>query len=188
MGEDCLSCLTCVLSFCLLNNKICLKYLCEDRLPKFTESYFQVSCMRDCNTEFDETSVDKSNTPESDTTINNTSGVNNEEEKSVFECLRESRKLHPRNFTTAYININSIHNKYDEIKELLSDKIVDLLFIAEIKLDQSFNDNLFQNDGYKLFRQDRNCHGGGIMAQVNIDFPSSRKGNLESKNMENISI
>jgi hypothetical protein len=59
--------------------------------------------MRDCNTEFDEISVDKSNTPESDTAINNTSGVNNEEEKSVFESLRESRKLHPRNFTTAYI-------------------------------------------------------------------------------------
>ena len=163
-------------------------HLCEDRLPKFTESFFQVSCMRDCNTAFDETSVDKSNTLESDTAINNTSNVNNEEEKSVFESLRESRQLHTRNFTTAYININSIHNKYDEIKELLSDKIVDLLFIAEIKLDKSFNDNLFQNDGYKLFRQDRNCHGGGIMAQVNIDFPSSRKENLESKNMENISI
>jgi hypothetical protein len=40
--------------------------------------------MRDCNTEFDETSVDKSNTPESDTTINNTSGVNNDEDKSVI--------------------------------------------------------------------------------------------------------
>ena len=37
--------------------------------------------MRDCNTEFYETSVDKSNTPESDTTINNTSDVNNEEDK-----------------------------------------------------------------------------------------------------------
>jgi hypothetical protein len=70
----------------------------------------------------------------------------------------------------------------------LSDKIVDLLFIAETKLDQSFNDNLFQIDGYKLFRRDRNCHGGGIMALVNTDFPSRRKGNLESENMENISI
>jgi hypothetical protein len=37
-----------------------LCHLCEDRLPKFTEFYFQVSCMRDCNSEFDETSVDKS--------------------------------------------------------------------------------------------------------------------------------
>jgi hypothetical protein len=43
--------------------------------------------MRDCNTEFDETSVDKSNTPKSDTTINNTSGVNNDEDKSVFESF-----------------------------------------------------------------------------------------------------
>jgi exonuclease III len=46
-------------------------------------------------------------------------------------------------FTSKLMNINSIRNKYDEIKELLSDKIVDLLFIAETKLDQSFNDNLF---------------------------------------------
>jgi hypothetical protein len=70
----------------------------------------------------------------------------------------------------------------------LSAKIVDLLFIAETKLDQSFNDNLFKTDGYKLFRRDRNCQGGGIMALVNTDFPSSRKGNLESENMENISL
>jgi hypothetical protein len=49
--------------------------------------------MRDCNTEFDETSVDKSNTPESDTTINNTSGVNNEEDKSVFESRPRKNPL-----------------------------------------------------------------------------------------------
>ena len=60
----------------------------------------------------------------------------------------------------------------------MSDKIVDLLFIAETKLD-----NLFKTDGYKLFRRDRNCHCGGIIALVNTDFPSSRKGNLESENI-----
>lgn len=59
-------------------------HLCEDRLPKITESFFQVSCMRDCNTEFDETSVDKLNRPESDKTINNTSDVNNEEGGNQF--------------------------------------------------------------------------------------------------------
>lgn len=40
--------------------------------------------MRDCNTEFDETSVDKLNRPESDKTINNTSDVNNEEGGNQF--------------------------------------------------------------------------------------------------------
>ena len=70
----------------------------------------------------------------------------------------------------------------------MSDKIVDLLLIAEAKLDQLFNDNLFKTDGYKLFRRDRNCQGGGNIALVNTDFRSSRKGNLESENMENISF
>jgi hypothetical protein len=40
--------------------------------------------MRDCNTEFDETSVDKSNTPESDTTINNASDVKTMRRKNQF--------------------------------------------------------------------------------------------------------
>jgi hypothetical protein len=59
--------------------------------------------MRDCNTAFDETSVDKSNTLESDTAINNTSNVNNEEEKSVFESLRESRQLHTATVTVSIL-------------------------------------------------------------------------------------
>ena len=67
--------------------------------------------------------------------------------------------------------------------------LIKLLYITHFCiLDQSFNGNLFQNDGYKLFRPDRNCHGGGIMALLNTDFPSTRRRNLESENMENISI
>jgi hypothetical protein len=71
--------------------------------------------------DFDETLENTSNTP------NSTSGVNkNEEINSVFERLRESRRLHPRNFLAAHLNINSYRYKFDEIKELLSDKIVDI--------------------------------------------------------------
>lgn len=65
----------------------------------------------------------------------------------------------------------------------MSDKIVDRLLIADTILDQSFNDNIFQTNGYKLFRRDRNCHGGDIMALENTDFSSSRKGNLEPENI-----
>jgi hypothetical protein len=52
---------------------------------------------------------------------------------SVFERLWESRRLHPRNFLAAHLNINSHRYKFDEIKELLSDKIVDIFFVAESK-------------------------------------------------------
>jgi hypothetical protein len=37
-----------------------------------------------------------------------------------FKELRDARKLHPRNFITAYLNVNSIRYKLDEIRELLT--------------------------------------------------------------------
>jgi hypothetical protein len=80
-----------------------------------------------------------------------TSGVN-KNNCTRFKELGDARKLHPRNFITAYLNVNSIRYKFDEIRELLTDRIVDLLFIAETKLDATFNDNLFSVDGYKLHR------------------------------------
>ena len=45
---------------------------------------------------------------------------------------------------------------------MLEDQIVDLLIVAETKLDLTFNDNLFTVEGYKLLRPDRDCRGGGI--------------------------
>ena len=148
-------------------------HLCYDRLPAFSDSFFLNTSVGNNNTDFDETLENTSNTP------NSTSGVNkNEEINSVFERLRESSRLHPRNFLAAHLNINSYRYKFDEIKELLSDKIVDIFFVAESKLDATFNDNLFIAEGYKLLRCDRDSKGGGILAYINTDFPVSRKTNL----------
>ena len=94
--------------------------------------------------------------------------------KLFFKRLWEYRRLHPRNFLAAHININSYRCKFDEIKELLSDKIVDIFFVVESKLDATFNDNLFIAEGYKLLRHDRDAKG----AYINTDFPVSRKTNL----------
>jgi hypothetical protein len=60
----------------------------------------------------------------------------------------------------AHLNINSLGYKFDEIKEVPTDNLVDLLIISETKLDESFNDNLFSVDGYKVQRRDRNQYGG----------------------------
>ncbi|VDI71288.1 Hypothetical predicted protein, partial [Mytilus galloprovincialis] len=55
------------------------------------------------------------------------------------------------------------------------------------KLDVSFNDSLFESEGYKLYRRDRNASGGGILSIISSDIPSSRKINLECETIENIS-
>jgi hypothetical protein len=81
----------------------------------------------------------------------------------------------------AHMNNNSLRYKFDEIKEVPTDNIVDLLIISETKLDESFNDNLFSVDGYKVQRRDRNQYGGGLLTFIRSDFPSSRKHFISSK-------
>ena len=79
-------------------------------------------------------SFQKSKTPDTDylaSSLIDTSSVNDEHDKSVLENLRKSKRKQQRNFVTAYRNINSIRYKFDEIRELLNDKIVDLLIEAK---------------------------------------------------------
>ena len=59
-------------------------------------------------------------------------------------------------------------------------------FTLYLYLDESFNDNLFSVDGYKVQRRDRNQYGGGLLTFIRSDFPSSRKQSLESEKIETL--
>ena len=91
---------------------------------------------------------------------------------SPFEELKELRMLHPRKVLATHLNINSLKSKFDDIYELLNEKLVDLLFISETKLASSYHDNLFEVQGYKLERQEQNLH-----AFIRSDIPARRKNN-----------
>jgi hypothetical protein len=97
-------------------------------LPIFSNSFFNIEDVED-----------KSNAP------TGTSGVN--VNKYTFKDLRDVRRSYPKNVMAAHLNINSLRYKFDEIKEVLTENIVDLLIISETKLYKSFNDNLFSVDG-----------------------------------------
>ena len=60
------------------------------------------------------------------------------------------------------MNINSLRYKFNDLKPILMDRLCDILVISETRLDDSFNNNLFAVNGYKLERKDRNANGGGI--------------------------
>jgi hypothetical protein len=51
--------------------------------------------------------------------------------KHTFKDLRDVRRSYPKNAMAAHLNINSLRYKFDEIKEVLTDNIVDLLIISE---------------------------------------------------------
>ena len=102
----------------------------------------------------------------------------------MFSDLRKIKNDNKKRPIICYLN--SFRYKFDELKEILTDKIVDLLIISETKIDSSFNDNLFKVEGYKMQRRDRTTHGGSIMTFVRSDLPFKRRTNLECQEVETI--
>ena len=60
-----------------------------------------------------------------------------------------------------------------DIRDRLRTVPVDILGIAETKLDDTFPNAQFNIDGYRIFRKDRNQHGGGLLAYVRADISES---------------
>ena len=67
--------------------------------------------------------------------------------------LHQQRLKYAKNLIISHLNVNSIRNKFLNFKELiLSD--TDICLILETKLDDSFPDQQFHVNGYKMFLKD----------------------------------
>ena len=79
----------------------------------------------------------------------------------------QSKRLRQRKgLAIAYLNINSIRNKFELLEPIILDS-VDILVIVETKLDSNFATNQFIIDGFSPpYRYDRNGNGGGLLIYV----------------------
>ena len=84
-----------------------------------------------------------------------------------------------------HLNINSLRNKFELIKEAFFNNI-DVFFLSETKLDETFPNSQFQIEGYKNFRLGRNCHRGGVCMYVNQDIAARRVKYNFLSNIESI--
>ena len=91
----------------------------------------------------------------------------------MFNRLSEIRSHNTNKITIAELNINSIHNKFEQLVENI-DINVDILFILETKLDDSFPINQFYIEGYQQFRSDCSSHGGGLILYVRDNIPTKQ--------------
>ena len=66
-------------------------------------------------------------------------------------------------FAIGLLNINSIHEKFLDIKFILSKQLLDVLIIAESKLDSQFDDEDFKSINFNIHRRDRARRGGGLL-------------------------
>ena len=86
--------------------------------------------------------------------------------------LRSLRSSNPKNVVLSYINVNSIRNKLNDLKNVVFNN-VDLVCIAETKLDESFPESQFVCAGFKKpYRFDVTDKSGGLLLYVNESIPS----------------
>ena len=106
-----------------------------------------------------------------DETISGTRSCNS----GIINCFAEIRQLklkHPTNVSCAYLNINSIRNKFVNLKDMIEQNI-DILCIAETKIDSSFPTNQFHMPGYTLpYRLDKTGNSGGLLVYIKETIPS----------------
>ena len=92
-----------------------------------------------------------------------------------LNSLSEISELRLRNVNRVLIgnfNINSIRNKFDQLKDTVL-KYIDILILTDPKLDETFLISQFLMDGFsKPHRFDRNKHGGGVMVYIRDTIPS----------------
>ena len=103
-----------------------------------------------------------------------TSHSSNSEQNLLNEeiTLSEIRKNSKDKLIIGNLNINSLSNKFDQLKMIVQGKL-DILVITETKLDDSFPLSQFNIEGFSQpYRYDRNRNGGGVLIYVREDIPS----------------
>ena len=95
--------------------------------------------------------------------------------KISFDKLNVVMSQNSNRILIACLNINSLRNKFEILKETITNK-VDILLISEAKLDSFFPLNQFHIDGFTTsYRLDRNQNGGDEIESIFIEV------NLRSK-------
>ena len=86
--------------------------------------------------------------------------------------LTSLRSKNPKNIIFSYININSIRNKFENLCDIVGNN-VDVLSIAETKLDSSFPNAQFLLPGFhEPLRLDINHRIGGLLVYIKASLPS----------------
>ena len=113
-------------------------------------------------------SLNKENEPDDECAVN-LNFDKSPDSDDVFNKLKSIRLNNIDRIVIANLNINSISNKFEQLKYIIKGNI-DILVITETKTDESHQG--FYIDGFnKPFRMDRNAHGGGVMIFVRDDIP-----------------
>ena len=84
----------------------------------------------------------------------------------TFQLVQAHRCKNLKNVVLGHLNVSSLRKKFVAVEELIKKK-TDVCLISEAKVDESFPNQQFKINGYKMFRKDRDRFRGGLMFYVN---------------------
>ena len=71
---------------------------------------------------------------------------NSENSDNVYTILKNVRIKHPKKITIATLNINSLGNKFEQLKTIMGN--IDIIILIETKLDDTFPTSQLIIEGY----------------------------------------
>ena len=104
---------------------------------------------------------------------------NSKECSNAFQSVQKHWLQNPKNIVIGHWIVNFLRNKFEVIEELVQNKF-DTCFPSGTKIDETFRNQQFMINGYKLFCKDKNCHGEGVLCYINENIP------LKNVNVEGI--
>ena len=70
----------------------------------------------------------------------------------------------------ASLNISGLNAKVDELREIVSEKVIHIMGINETKISPSLPGNIISIDVYSIIRRDRNESGDGVAVYIHRSF------------------
>ena len=141
-------------------------YLNSKEVPLFNENFASL-----LNT-LDSENWHKHQNSEGDEAVNTKVSEDSVTTDNVTDCFTKVgvlHKKHLKNLFFGHLNINSLRNKIEFLEPLIRNHF-DIFLVSEAKLDSNFLGSEFTIPGYRLFRKDRNQHGGSLTFFVNEDI------------------
>ena len=134
-------------------------------------------CLIDCIIE-EYGSVFKDNGENQSDYANHDTGENANEDlpDSRIRSIVVERSENSSGAFIVHLNINSIQNKFEELKLLNSSLRSHVIVISETKIDSSYPNSQFNLPGYHMYRKDRKKGGGGLLIYFSSTLPSKKKG------------
>ena len=102
---------------------------------------------------------------------------------SDLKKLKVFRVGNDSNPIVAYLNINSLGEKINHLREICKESPIDILCVDETKIDSSYPDAQFQINDYQFppFRRDRNKYGRGKIVYIRQGVITRRLPKIETK-------